>query len=259
MNQRSSETTEIQPREADPTAGYTLTILAGGDQTAALVMTEHGFPMATFDPVTVVLRDATGAVLPNLPVAWSVGETPGNMGVQMDPMGTSPYVVVTDDRGVATLDGMRGRSISAFYDHGPFTLIARHGAASVAADLLVAAPPTLKPKFSSGDNQSVARSGDRVAGGEAVFGPLTVLLKDSEGNVAAGVKVTFEAVEPKGMTVRLSAEGGTAEIISDAEGRATLNLLDGNSMVCRGASGEFKLIVTPQGTKPIISHHTVES
>jgi hypothetical protein len=260
MNQGSSEaTTEDRPREADPTAGYTLTITAGDDQTAALVMTEHGFPMATFDPVTVVLRDAAGAVLAGAPVAWSVGETPGNMGVQMDPLGTSPYIVLTDDRGVATLDKMRGRSISAFYDHGPFTLVARHGSASVAARLLVAAPPTLKPRFASGDNQSVARSGERVPGGEAVFAPVRVLLKDTEGNLAPGVKVTFEAVEPRGMTVRLSSEGGTAEVISDAEGMATLDLLDGNGIVCRGASGEFKLIVTPQGSKPIVSHHTVAS
>jgi hypothetical protein len=260
MNQASPETTATDlPPAADPTAGQTLTIIAGDEQTAALVMTEHGFPMATFDPVAAELRDASGGVLAGEPVAWSVGETPGNMGVQMDPMGTSPCIVVTDDRGVSTLDQMRGRSISAFYDHGPFKLLASHGSARAAANLFVAPPPTLKPKFISGDNQSVARSGDRVTGGEAVFGPVQVLLKDTEGNAAPGVTVAFEAVEPKGMTVRLSSEGGSAEIVSDAEGLVTLNLLDGNGMVARGASGEFKIIVTPKGTKPIISHHTVAS
>src|ERR1700716_1710654 len=204
MNQGSSEALDENLQKApDPTAGHTLCIVAGDDQTAALVMTDHGFPMATFDPVAAELRDAEGAVLAGLVVAWSVGETPGNMGVQMDPKGTSPCIVVTDERGVAILDKMRGRSASAFYDHGPFALAARHGAASAAAHMAVAAPLVLKPRIASGDNQSVARSGDRVPGGEAVFAPVRIQLKDTEGTLAPGVPVVFEAVAPRGMTVRI--------------------------------------------------------
>jgi hypothetical protein len=261
MNQGSSDASaNASPHEAaDSTAGHTLSIVAGDDQTAALVMTDHGFPMATFDPVAVELRDAGGAVLAGLAVAWSVGETPGNMGVQMDPLGTSPCVVLTDEQGVATLDKMRGRSASAFYDHGPFTLVARHGAARAAAHMAVAPPLILKPTIASGDNQSIARSGDRVLGGEAVFAPVRILLKDSLGMVAPGVPVVFEAVGPKGMTVRMSPEGETATVTSDAQGVVTLDLMGGNSMVCSGGNGEFKVVVTPDNTKPIVSHHTVES
>jgi hypothetical protein len=261
MNQRSSEAlADASLHEApDPTAGHTLSIVAGDNQTAVLVMTEHGFPMATFDPVAAELRDAGGAVLAGWAVAWSVGETPGNMGVQMDPMGTSPCVVLTDERGVATLDKMRGRSASAFYDYGPFTLVARHGAARAAAHVAVAPPLILKPTIASGDNQSVARSGDGVNGGEAVFAPVRILLKDSEGTLAPGVPVVFEAIGPKGMNVRISPEGETATVTSDAQGVATLDLMGGNSMVCSGGDGEFKVVVTAENTKPIVSHHTVES
>jgi hypothetical protein len=259
MNQGSSDISDNASlhQAADPTAGHMLSIVAGDDQTAALVMTKHGFPMATFDPVAAELRDADGAVLAGWAVAWSVGETPGNMGVQMDPLGTSPCVVLTDDHGVATLDKMRGRSASAFYDYGPFTLVARHGAASAAAHMAVAPPLILKPTIASGDNQSVARSGDGVPGGEAVFAPIRILLKDSEGTLAPGVPVVFEAIGPKGMKVRISPEGETATVTSDAQGVATLDLMGGKSIVCSGGDGEFKVVVTPDNTKPIVSHHTV--
>jgi len=166
---------------------------------------------------------------------------------------------MTDEHGVATLDKMRGGSASAFYDYGPFTLVARHGAASAAAHMTVAVPIALKPTIASGDNQSVARSGDRVPGGEAVFGPVRILLKDSQGRRAPDVRVTFEAVAPGAMKVRLSAEGETATVISDAEGVATLNLMGGNGIICSAGTGEFKMIVTPDNTKPIVSHHNVEA
>jgi hypothetical protein len=260
MNQGSSDAgtvAELQ-QAPDPTAGRTLSIVAGDDQTAPLVMTDLGFPMATFDPVAAELRGADGGVLAGMAVAWSVGETPGNMGVQLDPMGTSPCVVMTDEHGIATLDRMRGRSASAFYDYGPFTLVARHGAAAAAAHLAVAVPVVLKPTIVSGDNQSVARSGSRVPGGEAVFGPIRILLKDTEGRLAPDVRVKFEAVGPGAMMVQLSSEGDAATVISDAEGVATLDLMGGNGMVCSRGTGEFKVIVTPDNTKPIVSHHTVE-
>ena len=261
MNQGSSDavTKERLHQAPDPTAGHTLSIVAGDNQTAPLVMTDLGFPMAIFDPVAAELRDADGTVLGGLAVAWSVGETPGNMGVQMDPMGTSPCIVQTDEHGVATLDKMRGRSASAFYDYGPFTLVARHGTASAVAHMTVAVPLVLKPTIASGDNQSVGRSGGRVPGGEAVFEPVRILLKDTEGRRAPDVRVTFEAVAPGAMKVQISAEGDTATVISDADGVATLNLMGGKGIVCSGGSGEFKVIVTPDNTKPIVSHHTVES
>ena len=262
MNQGSSDaTTEARPRGAAGRAevNFRLTILTGDDQTAALVMTDLGFPMATFEPITAELRDAGGAVLPGEPVAWSVGETPANMGVQMDPMGTAPCIVVTDERGVATLDKMRGKAASAFYDYGPFTLVASHEGASAAANLTVATPVAIVPAIVSGDNQSVARSGDAVPGGEAVFAPVTILMKDTQRRPVPGVRVSLEAIGPKGMTIRLSPEGATAVVVSDAEGLVTLDWMGGNSMVCTGGAGEFKIMVTPDDTKPVVSHHTVAS
>src|SRR5438105_15564488 len=116
--------------------------------------------------------------------------------------------------------------------------------------MAVAPPLILKPTIASGDNQSIARSGDRVPGGEAVFAPVRILLKDSEGTLAPGVPVVFEAVAPKGITVQISPEGGTATITSDTQGVATLDLMGGRSMVCSGGYGEFKVVVTPDNTKP---------
>lgn len=260
MNQGQTEAqAHARPRVHDPDVEPRMRIVSGDDQTAKLVMADVGFAVATFGPVAVELLDADGSPLAGEPVAWSVGETPGRMGVQLDPMGTSPCIVLTDEHGVATLDKMRGGSATAFYDWGAFTLVASYQGVSAAARLLVAEPAVLRPKIVSGDNQSVARSGDRVAGGEATFGPVRILLKDTEGGVGAGVPVEVEAIGPKGMTIRLSDEGATATVVSDAAGMVTLDLLGGNSMVCRGAAGEFKVVVTPAGTKPVVSHHTVES
>src|SRR5207247_7107740 len=123
-------------------------------------------------------------------------------------------------------------SASAFYDDGPVTLVARQGGASAAAHMAVAVPIVLKPAIASGDNQSVARSGDRVPGGEAVFEPVRILLKDTKGRSVPDVRVTFEAVAPGAMKVRISPEGDTATVISDAEGVATLNLMGGKGIVC---------------------------
>jgi hypothetical protein len=33
--------------------------------------------------------------------------------------------------------------------------------------------------------------------------------------------------------------------------------MGGRSIVCSGGDGEFKVVVTPVNTKPIVSHHTV--
>src|SRR5262249_29295275 len=124
-----STETDLAPDPAPARPVPTLMIIAGDEQTAELQMTEHGFGMALFQPVSVLLRDADGVPLAGELVEWSVGETPGIMGVQMDPHGTAPCIVVTDADGVATLNRMQGHAASAFYDHGPFTLVARHGAA----------------------------------------------------------------------------------------------------------------------------------
>jgi hypothetical protein len=249
----------VEPDEApvEVPAPSTLTILAGDGQIAPLVMSHHGFAMATFAPVSVQVRDAGGIPIAGVGIAWSVGDTPGNMGVQLDPHGTSPCIVMTDDDGVATLDRMRGASATAFYEHGPFTLIARHGTANVAARLAVTAPAVLRPSIASGDNQRAARTGERVPGGEATFAPLRILLRDNDGKPAAGIEVLFEAVGPDGMTIRLSGGGSTAVLRSGATGVVTLGQSEGTAIVCSGCDGEFKVVVTPVGSAPIVSHHTV--
>lgn len=249
--------------EAVPAAAEarpTLTTLAGGEQTATLVMTEHGFGMAVFQPISVLLKDAAGRPMPDVEVSWSVGETPGLMGVQMDPHGTSPCLVMTDADGVATLNKMRGNAASAFYDHGPFTVVARGGGASMSINLVVAEPPALVATIVSGDNQSVARTGTTVMGGEAVFAPVKVRLAEVSGNVVPGTPIAFEAIGPGSMSIRLGPGGlATTEVTTDADGIATLDLVGGAGMVCRGRAGEFKVVVTPPRTKSVVIHATVES
>jgi hypothetical protein len=83
-------------------------------------------------------------------------------------------------------------------------------------------------------------------------------VRDAEGNIAAGVPLTFEAVLPRGMTIRLDADGSSmTDVTSDAEGFATLDLVGGAGMVCRGCDGDFKVKIQAKDTKPIYSHHTV--
>ena len=253
-------TPEPEPGEAAADLappGPTLTITVGDNQTASLVMTEHGFPMAAFAPVTAVLKDASGAPLAGEAVAWAVGETPGNMGVQLDPHGTSPLITVTDEHGVTTLDRMRGSSLSAFYDSGAFTLVASHGRTSAAAHFAVATPLALTTRITAGDNQSAARSGTRVAGGEARFGPLEIRVRDADGEPVAGIKVVFAAVGPGCMMIQVTPGQDEVDLLTDAEGAATLNLMDGDSSVCRGCDGDFKIVVTAVGAKPVVAHFSV--
>lgn len=251
-----AEETEAQEPEAPPPT-ETLTIVAGDNQTVSAIMTEHGFPMATFAPVAAELRDPSGAVLAGEEVSWSVGETPGNMGIQLDPHGRSPLVVTTDESGVATLDHMRGSALAAFYDWGSFDLVARHGRTAAAAHLTVAAPLALTTKIVAGDNQSVPLAGARIGGMEARFAPLTIRVRDSEGQPAVGVPVAFAAVSPANMIILLSPGQDEVAIVTDEDGVATLNLMDGDSMVCHGGVGDFKVTIKPAGAKPVVAHETV--
>ena len=59
------------------------------------------------------------------------------------------------------------------------------------------------------------------------------------------------------MIVQLSPGRGDAAVTTNEEGLVTLDLMDGNSMVCSGSHGELKVVVTPDDTKPIVSHHSV--
>jgi len=252
-----SQTTGDAEAEVATPSGPSLTITLGDNQTGILMMAEHGFPVALFTPVAAVLRDASGAPLAGEAVAWSVGETPANMGIQLDPHGTTPVITTTDEHGVATLDRMRGSALSAFYDSGAFVLEARYGRAVAAAHLVVAPPLALTTKIMGGDNQSVARTGSRVPGGEARFAPLEVRVRDSLGEPAAGVKVVFTAQGPTSMMIQLTPGQDEVDLVTDAEGRATLDRMDGGSSICRGCDGEFKIVVTATGGKPVVAHYSV--
>ncbi|GAC1364521.1 MAG: hypothetical protein NVSMB32_07130 [Actinomycetota bacterium] len=249
-------TAEPTPEEFDePVPVPTMTIVAGDNQSATLVMTEHGFAMATFAPVAALLRDAEGKPMAGEVVTWSIAETPGQMGVQLDPNGTSPCYVTTDEEGISTLQNHHGNSAKAFYAPGLLPLVASQGAAHAPAHLVVEEPLELRPRIVGGDNQSVP-----ATGGTARFAPMKVLVKDVEGTPVAGVELSYEAVGPKGMVIQMQPSGpGTVVVTSDDAGMATLDLVDGASLVCTGAIGTFKVVVTAPATKPIIFHHTVET
>ncbi|MGH2719141.1 MAG: hypothetical protein ACRDJU_11230 [Actinomycetota bacterium] len=257
MTELSQASSGVEEPEASPAGVETLAIVAGDNQTVSAIMTEHGFPMATFAPVAAELRDASGAPLAGEEVSWSVGETPGNMGIQLDAHGRTPLVVTTDAAGVATLDRMNGSSLSAFYDWGPFDLVAHHGRTSAAARLSVAPPLALTTKIRAGDNQTVQLSRARTARAEARFDPLTVYVKDSEGQPAIGVPVTFTATFPRTMIVQVAPGQDEVIVVTNHDGIATLDLMDGSSMVCGGSDGEVKVTARPAGGKPAVAHQTV--
>ena len=113
----------------------------------------------------------------------------------------------------------------------------------------------------AGNNQIVARTGSQHPGGVATFAPLQVKVLNPHGQSASGVRVDFTAVNiPPGMAVQFTPNtlGGTFAV-TDANGIATLNQMNGNSMQCFNASGWFTIEVNTIGGSQIFFNEAVSS
>ena len=175
------------------------------------------------------------------------------MAVQMDPSGATPVTVNTDAGGIATLNRMQGYGVSCYYNQGPFTVIASvPGGAQTVFSLTVAPspPPDLRNahiRISAGDRQRVARSGGDVAGATAQFAPLQVIVSDALDNPIPNARVDFSpGAHPGAMAVQVHPSGARpASVLTDQNGRATLNLTPGGTGVwAYYASGGFQVTAT---------------
>jgi hypothetical protein len=110
----------------------------------------------------------------------------------------------------------------------------------------------------SGNDQSVARIGTLVPGGEADFAPLSVMLTDSAGNPLVGtVAFKVSSPTPKGMVIEL--DGSVArEFRFFNVSIATLFL------VCYNATGSLTIVASGESyygftTSTVTFHETVSS
>lgn len=110
----------------------------------------------------------------------------------------------------------------------------------------------------SGNDQSVARIGTLVSGGEADFAPLSVMLTDSAGNPLVGtVDFTIGQTIPQGMVIELDGSVGREFRFINVS-IATLFL------VCSHASGSLTIVASGENdsdftTSTVTFHETVSS
>ena len=237
-----------------PLTGASVTIVSGNHQSVPRTGLSIPGGTANFAPLQVLVKSADGRPVPNAPVSFNKGSGSGSMAVQMDPSGATPVTVNTDGNGIATLNRMQGYGVSCYYDQGPFTVTATvPGGAQTIFSLTVAPsppPPDLRNahiRISAGDRQSVARSGGNVAGGTAQFAPLQVIVSDALDNPIPNARVDFNpGAHPGAMAVQVHPSGATpASVVTDQNGRATLNLMPGGHGVwAYYASGGFQVTAT---------------
>ena len=140
------------PREGF-VAGATLTMTKGDGQ--VVIRSRHGgsgLAKAIFEPLMVRVKDSAGKPLVNVRVLFQSDEATciPNPAVQITPGGEKLLYVMTDEHGDATLGIMpngipntsdprfkMGQSINAYYEDGPFTIIASFGDAKVLFHLVV--------------------------------------------------------------------------------------------------------------------------
>jgi hypothetical protein len=143
---------------------------------------------------SVIVRDQYGAAFPGAQVTFSVESGGGTI------TGES---AVTDASGIATVGSWTlGKTA------GPNSLRASSGSLTVTFNATGTAGPTAMLAISTGDNQT-------APAGSAVPIPPAVVVQDANGNLKAGVTVTFSISEGGG-----SLTGATAT--SNASGIATV-------------------------------------
>ena len=137
---------------------------------------------AFYAPLVVQAVDAAGNPVPGALIAWKLGNKPGAMACQFEPSGINPGFTYADASGTSILNKMSGNSARIYYADGDCEILATSGSAAPVTFHLkssVPGPPSLS--MVSGDNQTAARTGTNMQGGEAFFGPLTVSVRDWTG------------------------------------------------------------------------------
>jgi hypothetical protein len=246
------------PPPPAPVAGARMTLVSGNGQVVPRTIRASGAPAASFAPLTVSVTDANGRPLPDVQVAWTCAK-PENVACQSEPSGASPTLTRTDANGNATLNKMGGSSVVVYYGDTAFRMTASYGTASTTFDLTAggATPISAIVRIVSGDGQSVARTGERVPGGQAHFAPLVVELVDSTGRPLGGQRVVFSCPQTR-MACQLNPAGGNSALLTTgADGRAVLNGMGGNSVSAYYASGAMPITVSADNAAPVTFNLTV--
>lgn len=174
-----------------------LTISQGDGQRVA--------PVATFGPLAVVFKNASGKPVGNQAVIWSANY-PTEMDLEFSPAGEATVITKTNRAGKAVLNKMRGASVLVHAGEGEFTVNAACGDLNAVAHLVAGSlAPTLTavPGFEASLHFEEVDLPDPFEGAPITvkrsvkIGPLSVVLKTAKGrpmpNQTIHWKVPFPA------------------------------------------------------------------
>ena len=170
------------------------------------------------DPLVVEVRDQNGAGLSGVAVEFAVTEGDGTV---------SSATATTDTRGRATTTltlGDEGGTVSV-----EATVEGLEPVTFTVVGLLVPVPRTLTKLSGDGQQGSVWTS---------LSEPLVVQVQDQNGNVLAGVQVTFAIIGGDGNLSRVT-------VTTDAQGRAA-------SILTPQVGGTIRVEVTVEGLEPVM-------
>jgi hypothetical protein len=112
----------------------TVAVVSGDGQQIGRAGDEVPGGIATFAPLSVMVKDPNGILIPNAEVNWAQGAAPSEMAVQLDPSGAAGKVTFTGADGVTTLDSFAdGSSVYCYYATGAFQVVASVSGGAVAA------------------------------------------------------------------------------------------------------------------------------
>lgn len=192
-----------------PGSPASITVTGGSGQSATV-------NTAFLNPLTAVLKDAQGNLIPGASVVFTAPAT-GASGVFTG--GTNTITVTTNASGVATAP-----TLTANKTAGAYTVTAAINSLSAPFSLTNVAGPAAAITATAGSNQSAAVS-------TAFATNLQATVADASGNPISGVAVTFTA--PTGTTIATGTfAGGSASttVSTNSSGVATAPVFTANSV-----------------------------
>jgi len=236
-----------------PGAPAQMLIIAGNHQKVARTHPED-LPGGTADfaPIQLQVTDANSQPVPNLPITLTVVGKPNGMGVSVQQGSEQSVTVNTNAQGIATFAQRNGHSVEAYWATGQILLTATNENYHLGQEIQLTVIPTpaqpgnAKAQISivSGNNQQVPRTAGEVAGGMAKFAPIQVKVTDPNGQPMPNVQVAWrKGAHPKEMAVQVDPSGAEPAVtLTNTQGLATLDKINGYSIYCYYATGHFTVV-----------------
>jgi|GEM_PF-1113142 len=232
----------------------TLAIRSGNDQSVARSGTSPTGGQAAFGPLSLMITDPFGHAAEGVEIQFTVADAPPLLAVVF-PDGAATTITRTSGAdGMVSVDDGNGQSVVCYYAQGPFSIVATGpGGARAVFDLTVAPtppPPSRKGytvTVAAGNSQSAPRKGTNPQpDGTATYAPLSVVVRDENGNLAPGVQVEWKpGSHPPNMAVQVTPSGAPPALTTtDANGVATLAEMSGSSVSCYYDQGAFEVIAS---------------